>query len=291
VTAGNLPTGLSLASGGVLSGTPTTAGTYTYTVKATGSSGASATRQDTIQIAGTPGASVSPGSVSFGSQEIGTTSSAQTVTLTSSGSAPLNVSGVSVGGTNAGDYAISNDGCSGKSLAPGQNCTVQVTFTPSATGARSATLSFADNAAGSPQTVALSGTGSRQADLAISLSATPNPVKVKGTLTYTVRVVDNGPDQADGVTVTDVIPSGSQFASITPNGWSCTTPPAGQTGTVTCKRASLASGASSSFQLAVTVVQSAKSTVSNTATVSSQATDPNPANNTATATTSVQGRA
>src|SRR5207248_1485529 len=83
------------------------------------------------------------------------------VTLTNDGGRPLTIGAVSVAGANAADFTVDSDGCSGRTL-PGEGlCTVGVTFTPSATGARVASLSIPhdDPAGGSPATVALSGTG------------------------------------------------------------------------------------------------------------------------------------
>src|SRR5204862_4951553 len=79
----------------------------------------------------------------------------------------------------------------------------------------------------------------------------------------------------------------------TPAGWTCTTPAAGSTGTVSCTTATLASGATATFTLVVQVSPAAPdgSTIANTATVSSITFDPNLANNTATATTAVRAEA
>ena len=104
-----------------------------------------------------PVASIAPGSLAFGNQTINTTSTAQTVTLTNTGNAALSIAGITVTGTNASDFAQSNT-C-GSSVAGGSNCTISVTFTPSASGSRTASVSITDNASGSPQTVSLSGTG------------------------------------------------------------------------------------------------------------------------------------
>ncbi len=102
-----------------------------------------------------PAVAISPSSLSFGPQIIGTTSNAQTVTVTDSGSAGLGITGVSV----SGDYA-ETDNCSGNVVAPGASCTINVTFTPTSVGTKSGTLTISDNALGSPQTVPLSGSGS-----------------------------------------------------------------------------------------------------------------------------------
>src|SRR5207302_1809782 len=107
-----------------------------------------------------PVVSLTPTSVPFGNQRINTTSAAQTVTLTNSGSAALTISGITITGTNAGDFGQTNN-CpiSPATLAANGSCTISVTFTPTATGSRSGTLSVSDNATGSPQTASLSGTG------------------------------------------------------------------------------------------------------------------------------------
>ena len=105
----------------------------------------------------TPIVSTNPSSLDFGSQPINTTSASQPVLVTNTGSASLNISGISIAGTNGGDFAEMND-C-GTVLSAGASCNVAVTFTPTATGARNATLSISDNAPGSPQTISLTGTG------------------------------------------------------------------------------------------------------------------------------------
>jgi hypothetical protein len=80
------------------------------------------------------------------------------VTLSNPGNAALAISSISVGGANANNFTQSNT-C-GASLAAGASCTITVTFAPTAAGGLSATLSVTDAAAGSPQSVALNGTGS-----------------------------------------------------------------------------------------------------------------------------------
>jgi hypothetical protein len=106
-----------------------------------------------------PVASLSTTSLSFGNQLVGTSSSAQSVTLTNTGNATLTFSGsgIAITGTNSGDFSQTNT-C-GASVAAGANCTISVTFNPTATGNRTASVSITDNASGSPQTVSLTGTG------------------------------------------------------------------------------------------------------------------------------------
>jgi len=102
-------------------------------------------------------AKLSPTSLNFGSVAVGTTSPATIVTLTNVGTTSLTISSIAITGTNSGNFGQSNT-C-GTSLAVSASCTISVKFRPTATGARSAAISITDNAAGSPQNVALSGTG------------------------------------------------------------------------------------------------------------------------------------
>jgi len=105
--------------------------------------------------------SLSPTSLSFGNQAVDTTSAAKKVTLTSSGTANLTISNIAITGTNAGDFAQTNN-CPA-SLVSGKKCTISVTFSPSQIGARSASLTLTDNAADGPQNVPLTGKGLVQA--------------------------------------------------------------------------------------------------------------------------------
>ncbi len=117
----------------------------------------------TINLSGTgvsaaaPQATVTPTSLTFASQPLGTTSAAQNINLTNSGESNLNVTGITLGGANMADYAQTNN-CPG-TLTVGFSCTISVTFKPLATGTRTASVSIADNAAGTPQMVTLTGTG------------------------------------------------------------------------------------------------------------------------------------
>ncbi|MHB8600371.1 MAG: N,N-dimethylformamidase beta subunit family domain-containing protein, partial [Ktedonobacteraceae bacterium] len=105
----------------------------------------------------TPEVSLNPTSLDFGTVQVGTPSSPQTVTVTNSGSASLTISNIAISGSNASDFAQTNTCTS--AIAPGANCTISVTFTPGASGSRSGTLTLTDNAPDSPQTVALTGAG------------------------------------------------------------------------------------------------------------------------------------
>ncbi len=109
-----------------------------------------------------PDITVAPTSIDFGSVQVGS-SSTQTVTVTNDGTANLNVGTISLGGANADQFAIHNDNCSGQALAPGASATVQVVFSPTSAGAKTATLSIPSNDPDeNPVNVALNGTGIQQ---------------------------------------------------------------------------------------------------------------------------------
>ena len=100
---------------------------------------------------------LSPIGINFGNQNVGTTSSPVPVTLTNEGTDTLNISQITIMGPDANDFAQTNN-C-GSSVPPQGQCTIQVTFTPTQKGQRSASLDIYDDGGGSPQGVALSGTG------------------------------------------------------------------------------------------------------------------------------------
>src|SRR5258705_2498575 len=119
--------------------------------------------------ASTTKATLSPNKILFGNQQIGSTSAAQTTTLQNTGHSTLVITNTAIAGPNPGDFAQTNN-C-GTSVATGASCTFTVTFTPTASGNRSATLNIFDNAGGSPQHVSLAGTG-------IGPMATLNPTNL-----------------------------------------------------------------------------------------------------------------
>ena len=137
------------------------AGAITFTDNATGS-------PQTVTLSGTGTAgtatlTVTPGSLTFGSQTVSTTSAAQSVTVKNTSTATVNFTGFTISGEDGEDFAVpaaSGGACNPTgTLAAGASCTINVAFTPGAAGTRSATLNIADNATGSPQAVTLSGTG------------------------------------------------------------------------------------------------------------------------------------
>jgi probable HAF family extracellular repeat protein len=134
---------------------PTASGTRTAALSISDNA-AGSPQKVTLSGIGTT-AKLSPVSVTFSTQAIGTTSGARKVTLTNVGATSLTITSIAITGTNAGDFGQTHT-C-GTSLAAGANCSIGVTFKPTASGTRTAVLSISDNAAGSPQKLTLSGIG------------------------------------------------------------------------------------------------------------------------------------
>lgn len=133
---------------------PTSAGQHNVTLGAITTAPVQPTG---LPVSGTgvaaPRAVLCPLKLSFGNQTLNTPSAPQTVTLTNGGSDSLNLTNLTV----SGDFSQTNN-CPG-GLPSLQSCTVNVVFNPTATGSQSGSLTFFDDSTGSPQAVALDGTG------------------------------------------------------------------------------------------------------------------------------------
>jgi FG-GAP-like repeat/Abnormal spindle-like microcephaly-assoc'd, ASPM-SPD-2-Hydin len=132
----------------------------------------------TGQTTPAPALILSASSLTFPGQYVGTSGLPQTITVTNTGDATLTISAVSA---STGDFGVLN-ACGG-SLAAGSSCSIGVFFDPTASGARSGTLTIADDAAGSPQSVTLSGSGE---DFSISASSSSASVNPGQTATYMI---------------------------------------------------------------------------------------------------------
>ncbi|MEA2464917.1 MAG: trimeric autotransporter adhesin, partial [Acidobacteriota bacterium] len=122
------------------------------------------------------------------------------------------------------------------------------------------------------------------ADLSIGISTRSSAVTQGGSISYELVAINNGPNNALGVTLTSVLPPQLLFQSIHPPlGWTCTTPAAGANGTVTCTTAVLpaGNGSSAQFLLVTSVPFDATGSIVNSASVSHAGADPNPGNSSA----------
>jgi hypothetical protein len=148
-----------------------------------------ASSPDTVALSGTGIApatvSLSPASLTFYPQLVNTTSPAQTVTLTNTGDATLTITSLTLGGASAGDYSRT-DNC-GASVNGGASCVITLTFRPSATGSRAASVTISTDANGSPHSVALNGTG---ADFSVNPPTGNPPVTVNpgGSASFTLSL-------------------------------------------------------------------------------------------------------
>jgi Abnormal spindle-like microcephaly-assoc'd, ASPM-SPD-2-Hydin/Beta-propeller repeat len=147
-----------------------------------------------------PAAALTPALLSFPAEQVGSPSAAEAVTVFDLGSSPLSVSNVTV----SGDFSIQN-GCSTVSPAGG-TCAIQVTFTPTITGARTGSLIITDNSAGSPRTVELTGEGAVTA-----ATVAPNSLSFANQLVGTAS-------SAQTITVTNPGPLGLQIGHVQASG-------------------------------------------------------------------------
>jgi len=183
--------------------------------------------------------------------------------------------------------------CTNPSLAVGSAVfTLTVAIAPSTTGTISNTATVS-SATADPNPANNSATETTligsAADISVTKVDTPDPVQAGSNLTYTITVGNAGPSNAPTAALSDTLPAGTTFVSLSsPGGWSCTTPAVGAGGTVTCTNPSMPLG-SAVFTLTVKVAASVAggTVISNTATVTEVASDLNPGNESATATTTV----
>jgi hypothetical protein len=120
-------------------------------------------------------AAVSPSSLTFPAQAMQTASPAQTVTVTDSGTFNLNIASVAI----SGDFT-ETDSCSGASIAPYNQCTLQVVFDPAQPGSRAGTLTLFSNVAGGQILIPLAGTGLASNDIVLTPSTLAFPATPVG---------------------------------------------------------------------------------------------------------------
>jgi hypothetical protein len=172
--------------------TPTTSGTRTGSLAVNDSAGNSPQSVALSGVGNGPSAVLSPATLTFAGVPIGQSSAAQAVTLTNDGNASLSVSNFQV----TGDYAQTNNCPS--TLAPNASCTINVVFTPTASGTRTGLLTVNDSAPNSPQSVALSGSGS---DFSLTTSTAQATIEAGATATYKFTVVSVGGSFSNAITL------------------------------------------------------------------------------------------
>ncbi len=226
---GDFTRGGTCAAGGSVAAGASCTITYMFTPAALGARGATLTIASnngggnvTLALSGTgvdntPAIALSRTAVAFGNQQVGTTSAPQTVTVTNGGGGTLNVSAVT---SNNGAFAAGGN-CVGAALANGQSCTISATFAPATVAAASGSVTIAHNAAGSPSTIAVSGTGSATPVAVMALTRTSiafGGVTAVGqqSLPERVSVVNNGP----GALVLGTVTGAAEF-NVVPGASAC----------------------------------------------------------------------
>jgi sugar lactone lactonase YvrE len=198
------------ASTGAVTYTPgsgfTGADSFTFTVN----DGNATSSAATVNLTVVPPVALSPTSLTFTNQGVGTTSASQTVTLTNSGNAALSITSITVTGTNASDFVLAPANNCGTSVAAGANCTVSVSFKPGASGPRSASLTITDDAGNSPQSAAISGTGT---DFSFTVSQGTATVTAGQMASFSFQLNDTGAQQTISLSCTGA-----------PQGANCTVP-------------------------------------------------------------------
>ena len=188
---------------------PTQAGTavanLTFTDNAAGS-------PQTMALNGTGVGPVtlSATSLTFPATTVGLSSASQSVTLTNKGTAALTFTSIAVTGTNATEFLFANN-C-GTMLAVGANCSIHGHFAPTASGAAIAAVTITDSANGSPQTIALSGTGLK-APVTLSASSLTFPSTLVATESASQTVVMTNTGTAT-VTITSIAVTGTNASSF-----------------------------------------------------------------------------
>jgi len=150
---------------------PAGVGSFAGSVQVSDNQGNDTSSTQTIELSGTglppsPTVALSPASINFGLEPTGRQSGPQPVTLSNTGTLPLQISSISVTGNQSADFTLTlGTTCpiNGGSVSAGNSCMLDLAFSPTDLGQRTSVLSISDNATGSPHTVALAGIGTSAA--------------------------------------------------------------------------------------------------------------------------------
>lgn len=203
-----------------------------------------------------PGAVTIPGTVAFGNVATNNTSLAKTATFTvPASSASITFTFATITGTNASDFKITSNGCSGHIVPPGGKCLVGMTFKPTqATGtAETANLVLNDNGTNSPQSVKLTGTSSTQTSITGTTGTRPSLTLAFGTVatsaSKTVTLVNNQAVSLTGVVISPIGGANAADFVITTNSCSTGTVAAFKSCKVTVKFTSTTTNETASFTI------------------------------------------
>jgi hypothetical protein len=197
---------------------PTSVGAKEGTVTITHNSLNVAGTVTSVSVGGTgvaPVAGAAPGALAFGSVANGTTSAAQTITVSNSGNSPLTVTSIAVTGTDAAMFTATPTGCNA-AIAPAASCTIAVRFAPTTTGAKTATVSIthnSNNVAGSVSNVTLTGTGGT-----VTPPPPPSSPLVSMPASFSFGARRTNVDRTDRVQVTNQGPGALVISDVTTSG-------------------------------------------------------------------------
>ncbi len=237
---------------------PAAAGTtYNATLTVTDNSGGVTGTTQTVALSGAGAAALpvalavlSPSSLTFPATTVGNSATAQTVTLSNPGTATLTGIVVSISGTGYSDTST----CA-STLAAGASCSISVGFTPAAVGSAAGTLTASDSATGSPQTVALAGSGvAPQASLSSTGIAFPTTQIATTSAAQTVTLTNTGTATLTGIGISL---GGTNASSFTQTNTCSTTLAAAASCTIS---ATFSPAAATSYSAAISVASSATST-------------------------------
>lgn len=173
-----------------------------------------------VYVAGTPTVSLSSASLSFGSQTLGTTSAPQTVTVTNTGTAPLNSAGLGV----SGEFTQNNT-C-GPPVPVGGSCTFTLRFEPTVIGPQTGNLTLFNDGLDSPQVITLTGTGAASPSVSLSSTSLSFGNQERGTTSVpqSVTVTNTGtaPLTISGLTASAQFTQSNTCAAPVPAGGTCT---------------------------------------------------------------------
>jgi uncharacterized repeat protein (TIGR01451 family) len=221
-----------------------------------------------------------------------------TYTLDVNNAGPQDATGVTLtdtlpGGVTFNSAIPTQGGCSEASgtvtcalgtIANGGTANVEITVTPHSAGSitnQAAVTSDVADRDSDDTSASATTTVKDVADLSLTKGDSPDPVLAGELLTYALSAHNSGPQEATGVTITDTLPTGVTFVSATPTQGSCSE----ASGTVTCALGTLADQANADVEIQVR--HSTPGTITNQATITSDAHDPNTADNSASAETTV----
>ena len=196
---------------------PTSSGNKAAAITVTHNSNNVTTSTAFVALSGTglaPTAAVTPATLAFGSVTTGTVSGGQAITVNNTGNATLEVTSVIVTGANQLMFTTTTPlGCA--SILAGASCTITVTFAPSSTGAKAATVTIthnSNNVLGATSTVNLTGTGVAPTSPRVAIPATLafGAQRINANRTNTLTVTNQGPG---ALLITSVSTSGGVFTA------------------------------------------------------------------------------